>query len=126
MPARLMHFLFVTPAVVLGGWLAAGLPLLLVGELHPAAVTTLAVVVTVPALLVVARASPAPCGRGHLAAALLTVAIAAGFGAIAWTTSSEHTGVRRDPGVYAQSAYWLAQQAYHHIPSSSAVPGHAA
>src|SRR3954469_10171462 len=125
MPARLTHFLLVAPAVVLAGWLVTGLPLLLAGELHPAAATTLAVVLTVPALVVVARGSPLSCGRGHLAAALLTLAIAAGFATIAWTTSSEHTIVRRDPGVYAQTAYWLSEHGDNSIPTGAAVFGHA-
>src|SRR5207244_2210186 len=107
MTRRAAQLAAVVPALLLTGWLIAGLPLLLAGALHPAVTVVLAMTITLPVVVLVHRLRPASTAALPV---LLTLAVAAGFAAIAWTTSSEHVVVRRDPGVYAQTADWLAHK----------------
>jgi hypothetical protein len=117
----------VIPAVLLAAWLVAGLPLLLAGVLTPAPTIVVATVIALPALVLVAVADPSrsqSAGQGTGARrrglpVLLTFVIAVGFAAVAWTTSSEHVIVRRDPGVYSQAADWLAHHGRLPIPTDA-------
>ena len=103
------------PATLVAGWLVAGLPLLMAGALRPVWTILLAAVVSIPAVVLVTRLDVAqPRATVPL---LLTVAIAGGFAGLAWTTSSEHVVVRRDPAVYAQTADWLAHHGRLPIPA---------
>lgn len=116
-----MRWLSVVPALALTAWLLVGLPLLLAGHLTAA--------VTIPLAIVVAGALIGLVGTTRdisatsSTAGLLTVVVVAGFAALAWTTSSEHVVVRRDPGVYAQTAQWLADHGRLPVPARTDVFG---
>jgi hypothetical protein len=132
-PGRVGRILDLTtglaPALALVGWLLAGLPLLLVDHLRAAVAIPLAVVITVPLILLVAMwgrlpsEEPSEWPIHSSVPVVLTVVVAAGFVALAWTTSSEHVVVRRDPGVYAQTADWLAHHGRLPVPAGTHVFG---
>jgi hypothetical protein len=116
---RLVSFV---PALALAGWLVASLPLLLVDSLDPLRTILLAAVTTTALVVVTARATPATSGQSIVALAL-TLLIAGVFAALAWTSSSSHVVVRRDPAVYAQTADWLADYGSLPIPARADVFG---
>jgi hypothetical protein len=109
------------PAVVLAGWLAAVYPLARAGIATP--VPALAAAVPVVAVLVaLARRVPAvPRTPGWAVAA--TLLVVAGFAALAASRHGEHVIVRRDPGVYALAAHWLAGHGGLTIPTDLAAVG---
>ncbi|MDX6285641.1 MAG: hypothetical protein QOG53_1126 [Frankiales bacterium] len=104
------------PALALAGWLIASLPLLLANSLNPLPTIVLAAAVTTALVGVVWRAHPGNLGHSSVALGL-TVAIAGGFAALAWSSSSDDVVVRRDPGVYAQTADWLSDHGSLPIPA---------
>ena len=120
--SRGLRIATIVPALAVAGWLLASLPLLFADTLDPIPTVVVAVIVT-GVLVAVAVRMPADRLRaaapGALVAALLTLAIAGGFAALAWTTSSSHVIVRRDPAVYAQTADWLADHGSLPIPATA-------
>ncbi len=61
-----------------------------------------------------------------LGALLATVAIAAGFGVWQAVFRSEQLFAARDPGIYLQYGYWIAEHGTARIPTSAAAFGNAA
>jgi hypothetical protein len=118
--SRFGRLVTIAPALALAGWLIASLPLLLADSLDPLPTILAAAVATTILVVIVARAAPVASGHSVVAAAL-TMLIAATFAALAWTSSSSHTIVRRDPAVYVQTADWLAHHGSLPIPSRADV-----
>jgi hypothetical protein len=112
----------VGPAVVLVGWLAATYPLVIVGasDRLPALLAALPVIALL--LLLVARGLPEVPGASW-ASVGATLAVAAGFGGLAAATHAQHVVVRRDPGVYALAAQWLAEHGSLVIPAQLEAAG---
>jgi hypothetical protein len=117
----------VVPVLLVAAWLVVTLPLLLAGQLWPLPAVGLWLPVAAGLLVAVlprlhvdrlAAASGVTvnaAGRGVWPVAA-TVAVAVGFGVLAALTHSEHVLVRRDPGAYAQTGFWLAQHGRLPIP----------
>ncbi|MEV0203326.1 hypothetical protein AB0H81_43770, partial [Nonomuraea sp. NPDC050691] len=141
---RVLAVASVLPALVLAGWLLAGLPLLLAGVYRP--LPALALGLPVIALLCLAAlrlpVGAAECpgaaegsgvaegpgaAQGRLKAGWWQVA---GVGAVALASGvfnavlhTEQLVVRRDPATYAQYAIWLARHGSLPIPSQVAAFG---
>lgn len=128
---RPWHRLAVTPLVLgcaplalsaaAAGWLLASLPLLLAGVYRPVPATLLAG----PAALALAWLVLRRCPRldGPAWAGWLTLVVVAGFLVLAWSFSSEHVVLRRDPGSYTLYAQWLSAHGILPIPASARVFG---
>ncbi|MCX9190249.1 hypothetical protein C3Y87_02225 [Carbonactinospora thermoautotrophica] len=101
------------PTLLVTAWLLVALPLLLAGQYRPWLAGALFVPVAAVLLYGAARLF-AP--SGHRWPALLTVLVAVAFTAVAVATHAEHVIIRRDPGSYAQFAYWLARHGSLPIP----------
>ncbi|MDR8408483.1 hypothetical protein MTP10_07005 [Nonomuraea sp. 3-1Str] len=127
---RVLAVASVLPALVVAGWLLAGLPLLLAGVYRP--LPALALGLPVIALLCLAalrvsagdpekpEAEGLRAGRWQVAG-VAGVALASGvFNAV---LHSEQLVVRRDPATYAQYAVWLAGHGSLPIPSQAAAFG---
>ncbi|MBN6052682.1 hypothetical protein JYK22_12160 [Nonomuraea sp. RK-328] len=129
---RVLAVASVLPALVLAGWLLAGLPLLLAGVYRP--LPALALGLPVIALLCLAalrlpagggecpNAADGPGASGDRLRAGWWQVI--GVGAVALASGvfnallhSEQLVVRRDPATYAQYAIWLARHGSLPIPS---------
>ncbi|MET7461517.1 hypothetical protein [Nonomuraea sp. NPDC005501] len=127
---RVLAVASVLPALVVAGWLLAGLPLLLAGVYRP--LPALALGLPVIALLCLAalrvsagdpegpEAEGLRAGRWQVTG-VAGVALASGvFNAV---LHSEQLVVRRDPATYAQYAVWLAGHGSLPIPSQVAAFG---
>jgi hypothetical protein len=96
----------VLPAIAAAGWLAATYPLVRLGIATPVP-AVLAAVVVLGALFLAARGLPPIRGAGWLSV-LATAAVPAALTVLGVLTRAEPAVVRRDQGVYAITAYWLA------------------
>ena len=122
------------PVLLVIAWLLPAIPLLLAGGFALAPM----LVISVPLALVLiagalrrvpsrwpmsAQASGETGARAPLWSLLATVAVAAGF--IAWqiVMKTQAVIVTRDPGVYLQYGYWIAQHGTVSIPTSAAAFG---
>ncbi|NUP03679.1 MAG: hypothetical protein HOW59_37730 [Nonomuraea sp.] len=110
---RVLAVLSVSPALVLAGWLLAGLPLLLAGRFAP--VPALLLGVPAAALLCWAgtRGTLSGGGPGQAIGATAwqvagVVGVAAASGVLNVVMHAEQLVVRRDPATYAQYAAWIA------------------
>jgi hypothetical protein len=126
--------LTVLPAILVMAWLLPGLPLLLAGSFVPAAMLLISAPLAVALVVYGLRRVP---GRWPLALPAAraergwrawwglagTIVVAAGFGAWQLLVNSESVIVSRDPGVYLQSGYWIAQHGTLTIPQSLAAFG---
>jgi hypothetical protein len=119
------------PTMLVMAWLLPAIPLLLAGsfELAPMLVISipLALVLVVVCLRRVpgqwpmsAQAKPGQGSPAPLWSLLATVAVAAGFVAWQFVMRSQQLIVSRDPGVYLQFGYWIAQHGAVTIPVSHA------
>lgn len=122
------------PVILVMAWLLPGLPLLLAGSFVPAAMLLISVPLAVALVVYGLRRVP---GRWPLAqrgahperrwaawwGLAGTIAVAAGFGAWQLLVNSESVIVRRDPGTYLQSGYWVAQHGTLRIGESLAAFG---
>ncbi|MFI6501520.1 hypothetical protein [Nonomuraea typhae] len=119
---RVLALASLLPALVVAGWLLAGLPLLLAGMLRPWFTVVAAIPVIV--LLCVAGLRRLPEAVEATGAQVATVmAIAAGAGVFNAVFHSEQLIVRRDPATYAQYAVWLAGHGSLPIPRQEAAFG---
>jgi hypothetical protein len=109
------------PAVLLAGWLVAAYPLARVGLATPVPAVLLAGAV-VAAMLVASRGQR-PIPHTPWWAVLAVIAIAVVFGLLAATRHAEPVVLRRDPGVYAVTAHWLASHGGLALPSGLVGPG---
>jgi len=109
------------PALVLAGWLAAVYPLARAGIATPLPALAVAVPV-IATLLGLARRVPA-VSRTPWWAVVATLAVVVAFAALAVSRHGEHVVVRRDPGVYALVAHWLAGHGGLTIPTDLAAAG---
>jgi hypothetical protein len=135
-PVTGMEFsrLTLLPVLLVTAWLLPAVPLLLAGSFALAPM----LVISIPlALVLIAGALRRVPGRWPMSAQaskglgppaplwslLATVAVAAGF--IAWqiVMKSQAVIVTRDPGVYLQFGYWIAQHGTVSIPTSANVFG---
>ena len=122
------------PVILMMAWLLPGLPLLLAGSFVPAAMLLISVPLAVALVVYGLRRVP---GRWPLAqrgasperrwaawwGLAGTIAVAAGFGAWQLIVNSASVIVRRDPGAYLQSGYWVAQHGTLRITESLAAFG---
>jgi hypothetical protein len=135
---RAFAMVTVLPSLLLIAWLLPGLVLLLVGRFLPAPMVLISVPVAVALTMLAARHIPGrwpvmdtkdrPAkSRGKPWAAWWglggTVAIAVVFAAWQIVVNSPQFIVSRDPGVYAQLAYWIADHGVLPIPASLAAFG---
>ncbi|MEU8248215.1 hypothetical protein [Nonomuraea sp. NPDC048916] len=115
---RVLAVVSLLPALVVAGWLAAGLALLLLGHYRP--LPALALGLPVVALL----CAVALRGLGEVVEAtarqvVAVVAVAAGSTVFNLVMHAEQLIVRRDPGTYAQYAIWLAGHGSLPIPAQA-------
>src|SRR5205823_14310225 len=94
------------PALLLVGWLATVYPLARVGHATPVAAVAAALPVTAVLVGLVRRLPPVP--HTPWWAVLATLAVVGALAAVAAALHGEHVVLRRDPGVYALTAPWLA------------------
>ena len=135
---RAFAMVTVLPSLLLIAWLLPGLVLLLAGRFLPAPMVLISVPVAVALTMLVARQLPGrwptldtkerdkPASSRSWAAWWGlggTVAIAAAFAAWQLAENSAQFIVSRDPGVYAQVAFWIADHGVLPIPASLAAFG---
>jgi hypothetical protein len=135
---RAFAMVTVIPALLLIAWLVPGLVLLLARRFLPAPMVLISVPVAVALAMVAARHIPGRWpllgiggrsaeARGRPWAAWWglggTVAIAVVFAVWQLVVSSPQFIVSRDPGAYAQFAYWIADHGALPIPASLAAFG---
>ena len=135
---RAFAIVTVLPSLLLIAWLLPGLVLLLVNRFLPAPMVLISVPVAVALIMLAARQIPGRWptldtkqqdkpARSKSWAAWWglggTVVIAATFAAWQLTVSSPQFIVIRDPGAYAQIAYWIADHGVLPIPASLAAFG---
>jgi hypothetical protein len=125
----------IVPALLLIAWLVPGLILLLAGRFLPAPMVLISVPIAVALTMLAARHLPgrwpildskeeatAAKAKSRSWAAWWgmggTVAIAVAFAAWQLAVSSPQFIVSRDPGAYAQLAYWIADHGVLPIPAS--------
>ncbi|MEV6982670.1 hypothetical protein AB0M95_15600 [Sphaerisporangium sp. NPDC051017] len=114
----------IMPALVLAGWLPAGLVLLLLGAFRPLPVLSLGggLAVALCAYGVrLTRAREAPEATFWQVTAVAVIAAASGL--FNGLLHSQQLLVRRDPGTYAQYAAWLARKGSLPIPYDTAAFG---
>jgi hypothetical protein len=144
--ARTLALVTAMPVILLVSWLVPGLVLLLVHAFLPAPMVLIALPLAVALAILVARELPGrwpapsagaapgtgtqgkgaqPPGRAWAAWWGLagTLVIAAGFAVWQLKESSPQFIVSRDPGAYAQFAYWIADHGRLPIPASVAAFG---
>jgi hypothetical protein len=109
------------PALVLAGWLAAVYPLVQAGAATPLPALAVALPVTATLVCLARRLPPLP--RTPWWAVAATLALVAGFAALAASRHGAQVVLRRDPGVYALAAHWLASHGGLVIPTDLAAAG---
>jgi hypothetical protein len=114
-PGRVLALASVAPALVAAGWLLAAYPLALAGHATPLLVVPAAAVV-VGLLLVGARRLPALPDTPWWPV-LSTAAVAVAFTAYTAAHAAGHVVLRRDSGVYALFARWIADSGGLRIPA---------
>ncbi|MEU0570177.1 hypothetical protein ABZ297_32995 [Nonomuraea sp. NPDC005983] len=115
---RVLAAVSVLPALVVAGWLVAGLPLLLLGRFGPVAAVLLGLpVIGVLCWAGLRRLPEVVEATGWQVAAV--VAVAAGAGVFNAVMHGEQLIVRRDPATYAQYAIWLAKHGSLPIPAQA-------
>ncbi len=131
---RLLGRLSVLPALLVMGWLLAGLPLLLAGHFSPVPMLALSVPLAVIAVVLGLRWIP---GRWQEALPVLSpghrrtpwwsvvavIAVAVAFGVDQMIYHSQQIMVMRDPASYFQFGYWIAHHGSLPIPQSRAAFG---
>ncbi len=132
---RTFAMVTIVPALLLIAWLVPGLILLLAGRFLPAPMVLISVPIAVALTMLAARHLPgrwpildskeeatAAKAKSRSWAAWWgmggTVAIAVAFAAWQLAVSSPQFIVSRDPGAYAQLAYWIADHGVLPIPAS--------
>lgn len=139
---RIFAVVTVLPVLMLAAWLVTGAGLLMGGEFLPMPLLLGAVVVAVGLVMFTARCLPGRWpvpgrprlvgprvardkGAGRAAGWGLagTVVVAAGFAAWQIAARSPQFIVSRDPGVFLQYGYWIAQHGSLPIPASLAAFG---
>ncbi|MEV0581893.1 hypothetical protein [Nonomuraea sp. NPDC050310] len=105
---RVLAVLSVVPALLVAGWLLAGLPLLLLGWFRPLVAVPLGIAVAGALCVAALRRLPETAdATGWQTGGVLAVALGSGvFNAL---LHSEQLIVRRDPATYAQYAIWIAE-----------------
>ena len=146
--ARTLALITAMPVIILVAWLVPGLLLLLAHAFLPAPMVLISVPLAVALAILVARelpghwpvpdapgaategtTAPAKDARGRRRAwpawwgLAGTIAIAAAFAVWQWMENSPQLVVSRDPGVYVQFAYWIANHGGLPIPPSVAAFG---
>ncbi|MFF5211371.1 hypothetical protein [Streptosporangium sp. NPDC000396] len=119
---RVLAVVSVVPALVLAGWLLAGLPLLLLGWFRPLVAVPLGLAAVALLCRYGLRRLPETVeATAWQTAAVVAVALAAGvFNGL---LHSEQLVVRRDPATYAQTAIWVAGHGSLPIPHQEAAFG---
>ncbi|MBG0828033.1 hypothetical protein HS041_09665 [Planomonospora sp. ID67723] len=119
---RVLAAVSAAPALVLAGWLLAGLPLLLLGWFRPLAAVPLGLAAAVLLCRYGLRRLPAIPGA---TARQTAGVIATAMGSWVFNTAfhSEQLIVRRDPATYAQYSAWLADHGSLPIPYGEAAFG---
>ena len=128
---RIFGWLTVLPVLLVAAWLLPGLPLLLAGRFLPVPMVLIAVPLAALFAVLAAWYMPAHWpGPGHRAGPppswaawwglAGTVVIAAGFAAWQLQLDSPQLILVRQPGVYTQLGYWIAQHASLPIPGAAA------
>jgi hypothetical protein len=120
-PGRVLALASTIPALVLTGWLLAAYPLVRAGVAAPLPALVAAVPVVAVLVSLARRLPPVPRAPGW--AVLATLAICAAFAALAASRHAEHIVLRRDAGVYALTAHWLAHHGGLTIPTDLAAAG---
>jgi hypothetical protein len=135
---RAFAMVTVLPALLLIAWLLPGLVLLLANRFLPAPMVLISVPIAVALTMLVAREIPgrwpAPDSKPQSAKARSrswsawwglagTVVVAGVFAAWQLAVNSPQLIVSRDPGAYAQLAYWIADHGVLPIPASLAAFG---
>ncbi|WP_406318520.1 hypothetical protein OHA77_14030 [Streptosporangium sp. NBC_01639] len=119
---RVLAVLSVVPALVLAGWLLAGLSLLLFGWFRPLAALPLGLVLAAVLCRYGLRRLPETVeATAWQTAGVVAVALASGI--FNGLFHSEQLVVRRDPATYAQYAVWLAGHGSLPIPYQQAAFG---
>jgi hypothetical protein len=120
--AQLLALGSTLPAVVAAAWVLVALPLLVVHEYRPLPATVLGLGVGVVLGRPAARAARAAAVRlgsvpwwSVAGVAIIVVA----FGALAYSHSATDVLVRRDPGSYAMSGWWIAKHGTLDMPSDA-------
>ncbi len=127
-------WLTVLPALLVAAWLLPGLPLLLAGRFLPVPMFLIAAPVAAMFAVIAARYVPgrwpAPTGRPGPASPWAawsglagTALVAAGFGVWQWLLASPELILVRQPGVFTQLGYWIAQHGQLPIPTPPAAFG---
>lgn len=114
-PGRVLAVASVGPALLVAGWLLAAYPLALAGHATPLVVLPAAAVV-IAVLLAAARRLPALPDTPWWPV-LSTAAIATAFTAYTAAHAAGHVVLRRDSGVYALFARWIADSGGLRIPA---------
>lgn len=112
----------VISALLFAAFLLAALPLLVLGWFRPLPTLALSAVAAVALL----RWLPSGLPRRPAAprwTTLATAVVAAGFALVQALLHAEHVVLRRDPGSYAQIAYWLHAHGSEPIPAALAAFG---
>jgi hypothetical protein len=118
------------PAMLVMAWLLPAIPLLLAGSFELAPMLLISIPLALFLIVVClrrvpghwpmsAQAKPGPGSPAPLWSLLATVAVAAGFIAWQFVMRSQQLIVTRDPGVYLQFGYWIAQHGSVSIPVSA-------
>ncbi|GAA4063302.1 hypothetical protein [Nonomuraea soli] len=119
---RVLAVASVLPALLLAGWILAGLPLLLAGGFHALPAVLLAVPL-MAALCWAALRRPVAAVEATARQVAAVFAVAAASGVFNAVFHSEQLIVRRDPATYAQYAIWIAGHGSLPIPFQEAAFG---
>jgi hypothetical protein len=114
-PGRVLAVASVAPALVVAGWLLAAYPLALAGHARPPLALPAALIVVI-GLLTAARRVPALPDTPWWPV-LSTGAVAAAFTVYTAAHAAGHVVLRRDSGVYALFARWIADTGGFRIPA---------